>query len=425
MGNAVRGCRDSKHEALLQIARNVQDGEVPEIFYHRKLSQCIYHQERFRVAQKKRALEEDAHEDETVLERPRKRSATSASRVYYKECIFCERLKYVNRTLEKLVKATQLRVDQTLRKIATERCDERILAITSRDIDAAEVHYHRTCYRDYTRPTHQQHPEESEPKNDAEYDAFSDLFSFIRTDVLNSQVVITMNEFTKKLESFLQSRGTEKLRELTKKHLRKKIESEFGSTLEIFPDEMEKLLVIPANLDIKETEKKMVNLEKEVMSVESQATELERIFDQSAEHLRNVILDMKWTMPCPILPSDLSVGQFPVPECLRPFLMGLLTSNRDVKNPSPRVKMLLEYFSQDIIYAVTDGRTKPPKQILLLFGVKTLTGNVELTRMLNRFGHGVSYSQLEEMPYVSKNSLLTSIRLQYCQEPFNDTFLPI
>ena len=25
-----------KHEALLQIARNAQEGEVPEIFYHRK-----------------------------------------------------------------------------------------------------------------------------------------------------------------------------------------------------------------------------------------------------------------------------------------------------------------------------------------------------------------------------------------------------
>ena len=76
--------------------------------------------------------------------------------------------------------------------------------------------------------------------------------------------------------------------------------------------------------------------------------------------------------------------------------MELLTSNCDVNNPSPRVKMLLESFSQDITYAVTGVRTKSPKQFLLSDGVKTLTGNVELIRMLNRFGHGVSYSQLEE-----------------------------
>ena len=58
------------------------------------------------MLERKRTLEEDAHEDETVLERPRKRSVTTASHVYYKECIFCEGPKYVNRTLGKLVKAT-------------------------------------------------------------------------------------------------------------------------------------------------------------------------------------------------------------------------------------------------------------------------------------------------------------------------------
>ena len=35
------------------------------------------------------------------------------------------------------------------------------------------------------------------------------------------------------------------------------------------------------------------------------------------------------------------------------------------------------------------------KHILLSYGVKTLTENVELIQMLNRLGHDVSYSQLE------------------------------
>ena len=45
---------------------------------------------------------------------------------------------------------------------------------------------------------------------------------------------------------------------------------------------------------------------------------------------------------------------------------------------------------------MTCGKTKPPKHILLSCGVKTLTGNVEIIQMLHSFGHGVSYSQLEE-----------------------------
>lgn len=224
---------------------------------------------------------------------PRKISAASSSRVYQLKCIFCERPKYANCTQEKLVKATQVRVDQTLRQIATARCDEKILAITSRDIVAAEAHYHRSCYRDYTRPAQQRHPEKSEPGDDDEYDAFSDLFHFIRTDVLDSQVVITVIKLTKKLESFLQTRGPEKLRESTTKDLRRKLESEFGSTLDIFPDEKGKLLVMPANLDIKETVKAKILFEKELKSVRSKATELQSIIDQSAKHFRNAILDMK------------------------------------------------------------------------------------------------------------------------------------
>lgn len=86
-----------KHEALLQIARNAQEGEVPEIFYHRKCRSAFTIKRDLESLKRKGALEEDAHEDETLLERPRKRSPTSSSRVYYKECIFCERPKYVNR----------------------------------------------------------------------------------------------------------------------------------------------------------------------------------------------------------------------------------------------------------------------------------------------------------------------------------------
>ena len=393
----LEAAKIQQHASLLQIARNTREGEVPEIFYHRKCRSVFTNKRDLESLKRKRALEEEFHEGEASLETPRKRSATSSSsRVYQQECIFCERPKYVNRMLEKLVKATQLRADKTLRQIATTRCDKKIMAITSREIVAAEAHYHRSCYRDYTRPAQQRQSVKSEPGDDAEYDAFSDLFQFIRNEVLDSQVVTTMIELTKKLESFLQSRGIEKLRELTKKHITRKLESEFGSLLEIFPDEKGKLLVMPANLDIKTTVKQKINLEKELKRMKSKATDLQSVVDQSAAHLRSAISDIKWTMPWPILPSDLSVDQFPIPECLRRFLMGLLTSNPDVTDPSPRVKMLLESFSQDLIYAVTCGKTKPPKQILLSYGVKSLTGNVEVIRMLNRFGHGVSYSQLEE-----------------------------
>ena len=47
-------------------------------------------------------------------------------------------------------------------------------------------------------------------------------------------------------------------------------------------------------------------------------------------------------------------------------------------------------------------RTCPTaKYVLLPWTVKTLTGNVELIKMLNRFGHRISYSKLEEIETAS------------------------
>jgi len=67
-----------------------------------------------------------------------------------------------------------------------------------------------------------------------------------------------MNELTTKLELFAQARGIEKLDISTRKHIKRKIDAEFGSSLEIFPDNKGKLLVIPEDLSLKEMAKAYV-----------------------------------------------------------------------------------------------------------------------------------------------------------------------
>lgn len=76
-------------------------------------------------------------------------------RVYNPICIFCEKDKFLkgSKSREKLTKVVQLRADETLRKCAAQKQDEKIIAITSRDIVAAEAHYHVSCYKNYTRNT--------------------------------------------------------------------------------------------------------------------------------------------------------------------------------------------------------------------------------------------------------------------------------
>ena len=79
------------------------------------------------------------------------------------------------------------------------------------------------------------------------------------------------------------------------------------------------------------------------------------------------------------------------------FLRYLLTGYNDPGHASQIVQRLLRSFAHDMVYAVTGGQTKPPKHIVLAFTVKSLTGNVELINVLNRLGHSISYSQMEEI----------------------------
>ena len=55
------------------------------------------------------------------------------------------------------------------------------------------------------------------------------------------------------------------------------------------------------------------------------------------------------------------------------------------------------FIAQDIIFSATDGLVKPPKHLALPLTVRHLTGSTQLVTMLNRFGHGVSASQLAEL----------------------------
>ena len=54
-------------------------------------------------------------------------------------------------------------------------------------------------------------------------------------------------------------------------------------------------------------------------------------------------------------------------------------------------------FGQDVAFAVSGGGQKPPKHVLLPFAVKSLTNNIKLIEILNRCGHGIAYSKLEEI----------------------------
>ena len=109
------------------------------------------------------------------------------------------------------------------------------------------------------------------------------------------------------------------------------------------------------------------------------------------ETIRSEVKSAKSSFEWPPKIDNLETQQTLLTPHLKVFLSKLFGSKGyelDVK-----VKSL----GQDILYVLNNRTFLTTKHILLPFTVKTLTGNVELLKILNRLGHGVSYSKVAEI----------------------------
>ena len=110
--------------------------------------------------------------------------------------------------------------------------------------------------------------------------------------------------------------------------------------------------------------------------------------------IQEKISHMKDKLPWSRQPDDLTPDKFEITANLDTFLTMLLCDNQ--KNIPRRVSRLKYSFAQNLIYTASNGRIKLPKSILLPSIVKALTNYTELISILNKIGHGMSYSLLTE-----------------------------
>ena len=107
-------------------------------------------------------------------------------------------------------------------------------------------------------------------------------------------------------------------------------------------------------------------------------------------------------MTWPPTEDDLDCGDTVVPDLLYNMFAWICSSDAEYSNKrvcgvSAEVRRLVLSLAQDLIHCVSRGRIKTPKHVTLPLTVKSLTGNAELVTILNRFGHALSYSQIEEL----------------------------
>ena len=240
---------------------------------------------------------------------------------------------------------------------------------------------------------------ETEPDPDVIYGraakrTYEELFKYIRNDLFQQPNVVRLTELTKKLTDTLLSMGVTEVKSSTKKHIQRKLVAEFGESLHMIPDDKGKILVFPDNLSLGEVVKENVRLKEELQVFKENMSHNENMVKTVSLMLRNDVKMQEIKMPWPPVPAQLEASSQLIPGSLNAFLRILFSGDSTIC--SGRVHRLVDSIGQDIVYGVTCSRLKPPKHILLPEAVKTLTGNVELIRILNRLGHGMSYTQLEE-----------------------------
>ena len=162
--------------------------------------------------------------------------------------------------------------------------------------------------------------------------------------------------------------------------------------------ESNKVVVYPDNLTRDELALNCFNLEKEVTLLRpcprevSVTTEVARMATKVRQSVKDHFSDQQELPPNV---SSLQAGSTEVPEVIDTFLHHLF-SGRDSPLTDRRT-WLKRSVAQDLVFAITRGRFKPAKHILLPSVVKSLIGNVELIQLLNRLAHSIAYSLLEEL----------------------------
>lgn len=126
------------------------------------------------------------------------RQEPQPSRFYEAKCIFYDKYLKGQRTKESLTKCAELRADDAIRRATTRKRDIHLLATVSRELVA---HYHRTCYRAYTKELEKDTNESNmggreSPYEAAERMALSKVFSYIREELIEHPTVVPFIDLT-------------------------------------------------------------------------------------------------------------------------------------------------------------------------------------------------------------------------------------
>ena len=404
------------------------DNELPlpvhpsDIYRHEMCYKVYILKKSVQLAEKKRKASAATNNSTDLNPAKRMTRAASVSHVTKTTCIICREVykkdpKDRRRSVE-AVPFTLFSAVESLQEAAKIRGDHYILnqlaggARGGRDAIAGDVHKHEDCYKAYTNPnTLSRLQSDDVYTRVSDTKPFKDLTSLIQNTVIEGGTVWTMATVRELYTAALLKHGVSRGAKF--KRLKSHPQRHFGDRLcfhrPVCQNESE--LIYSNTVDIgpvlqgyKDMENKLVNediesdLQFSPTHDENPMKEAYRLALQVHETLRQT-KNMVWP-PTPEFCTADHVQSL-IPPLLHNLIAWIILQYADFSEQPVEldevIKAKVLSICQDIIFASRCGRVLTPKHVSLAMAVRRVTGSTELITILNKFGHTVSSSKLQEI----------------------------
>ena len=229
----------------------------------------------------------------------------------------------------------QLRVDQKLKTIATERHDAKLIALTSDELVVKETRYHPSCYKVYTKPVKQFMGQNDTFKTDALRSTIDELPASCEGHI--NFINDVKKTYFKKLEKGVDTKKAFK-------NLRRSMEKNCSDVQFLIVDNEE--VICPNTITMEEIlslffkkQKKMEQLKNVEENIYSSAVAIRK-------ELEECTYNTSWLPSC----DELDMDCFPVSPSLQKFLSLVICNDAAPNND--KTKRITSSLSQELFYAV-------------------------------------------------------------------------
>lgn len=310
-------------------------------------------------------------------------------------CIFCykDRKKKKDETFEYVGNNQEFPVTDKIREAAEFLQNQDVLStVIGGDLVSKEGKYHHSCKSAFLLK-YERKSKLDENIDDIEHDvhvhkstiAIRNIHEYVEKYVIADK---RSELLTSVYEQYLDFCSSADKSPMHRRSLMRNITGKFGSKVQVQCPTGKKLCSILYNTEIAEDS---------VRVAYDYSVSEEWILNKAALLLRKQLLNApKKDLPENPTLYDVRDGDTIVPQPVKNFFKVLYTGKIS-DQCGKRVQHRIDSSSQDVLFILQRGHAKTAKHVTLGIALKSITGSKKLVQVMNRFGHCINNSCLEEL----------------------------